>query len=1144
MLCMFYFINQSIELFFAISGIKTPVCAVSGAKFLTESGWVDLRNPVDTDVPFRLFRDQGRTFLKWYGEPELRTKMSGRLLLVYLMCRDLASPELDSSPEETAAPVHALFSPCVAFRVVGTPTKYLNNVSEVAFAPDAHAASGSSSSHLSISEYIAIGICSLLLGLIYVASVFLYLHLKKRNSLKNKAKKNDTDDLNQAEEGVIKNNPLLSMVNHFQSPDNGYSDSASSDTDATADIVQNNEDRKKHMQMQITSALIHPQLHQRYDGIFGSVLQELAHQESSIECLPEENVSIVETLECREDRPDNLRALSGTVRKKLYFNPAYFEPQLLMAPPPAAIEFLYKIREVITIAKQKMESKRFTPSLIVIPEEEYNINQESYEVARPVTRNGSVISLKRENSRRKTCTGCPGCEPQDFRTLCGRLPEFPALAACHNCVTSNDSKQISIRKWLEDVPILKDEENQHSCKNKVTKRVRSPTRSLQLCGIKTSERAISPRPSSDKAASERATSPDSQCSKSKSSTKSRRLRKSNVKKPKLPPPPIPFSPGKKEKEEENHYDIIPAHEEAFKKNLPHPDMINEAMVVDNNKVDITNRIPTLTKKQMNAVINELTVHRNNLINEEPPRRLPIEYETDSLERNAKGYHTPSEYAEVISSQPSPSLSTALPMDEEMTMRNAIFNKKTGNMTISKLNNNKDSLQEDDHDYELIVMKKGTSYRLPELLQRNNGYSLVSEVYVNNGYNYGSNPSSPSDSNCSTLEERTLKVRYDGGKEKPGKLLIEVEDCADNYIPVDDSDSFEADTLDRKSNKLKLPRFNIQNKHNEFVDSLERPPNQILLKTTGSFRREPIVSTVDDDKPGTFNRAFGSLREIFEAKKNDENTSLTIISDDEGRLLTLEERHSRRQRKLNIKEVNVQPDVIPPPPHDNTPIYEHPKPPRKVIIDENGKIPPLPPKNGKRGSVKTTTPQKTSTKDTPVKIVENNYEFCLVQKNKKDGNILTSLIQAEDIILKKGANDQFILHNTNNINFGVPIKSLQSFMPIEDLKNRNKVKKSWRSANKPEDSGYLSTDSNDSLKKKIHLTLEPLSINSETDESLGDGHSESGGESVETHSVFFGSFQRKPLNFARYDSVDSGVINGDGPESTDSENISYTTVVQC
>lgn len=52
---------------------------------------------------------------------------------------------------------------------------------------------------------------------------------------------------------------------------------------------------------------------------------------SSIERLPEENVSIVETLEGREERPETVRAITnGTARRKLYFNPAYFEPELLV----------------------------------------------------------------------------------------------------------------------------------------------------------------------------------------------------------------------------------------------------------------------------------------------------------------------------------------------------------------------------------------------------------------------------------------------------------------------------------------------------------------------------------------------------------------------------------------------------------------------------------------------------------------------------------------------------------------------------------------------------------------------------------------------------------------------------------------------
>lgn len=50
--------------FYLIKGAKSPICAVSGAQYLTISGWSELRNPIDTDVPFRLFRDEGRTFLQ------------------------------------------------------------------------------------------------------------------------------------------------------------------------------------------------------------------------------------------------------------------------------------------------------------------------------------------------------------------------------------------------------------------------------------------------------------------------------------------------------------------------------------------------------------------------------------------------------------------------------------------------------------------------------------------------------------------------------------------------------------------------------------------------------------------------------------------------------------------------------------------------------------------------------------------------------------------------------------------------------------------------------------------------------------------------------------------------------------------------
>lgn len=43
---------------------ENAVCAVSGAQFLTRTGWSSLKNEADNDVPFNLYRDEGKTFLQ------------------------------------------------------------------------------------------------------------------------------------------------------------------------------------------------------------------------------------------------------------------------------------------------------------------------------------------------------------------------------------------------------------------------------------------------------------------------------------------------------------------------------------------------------------------------------------------------------------------------------------------------------------------------------------------------------------------------------------------------------------------------------------------------------------------------------------------------------------------------------------------------------------------------------------------------------------------------------------------------------------------------------------------------------------------------------------------------------------------------
>lgn len=834
-----------------------------------------------------------------------------------------------------------------------------------------------------------------------------------------------------------------------------------------------------------------------------------------------------------------------------------------------------------------MATKRFAPSLLGIPEEDSHISPEQmydFPLGPGSSRRNSMISLKRENSRRKIqqCTGCPGCEPQDLKSLCGRLPEFPSIAICQSCAGStnsvSESKQQSIRKWLEDVPILKVSNDEELSEGDIPPAYKRLRPSKSTTSSTTSERSRSSLPTSplfkykpNKSVTKKEAPTIEASIKTKSPTNRRHS------KPRAPPPPVPAPNPKKTSEENfkpnltNYYDVIRNISPSNKSNLPPPDMINEAMVVDKAEEDV----PQVTKQMMAAVINEFATHvgrdtdkkKDNLTSVKK-----IDYETDSLERNKikNGYSTPTDYGDISSSQPSPSLSNALPLDEEMTMGNEILNVQIKNNKLVAMKND-----DEEHQYELIVLNRQNKkscldgldkklFRLPELLQRTNGYNLVSEVYVNNGYNFGSAPSTPNESNASTLENSKPKIRYEQ-PEKPGHLTIEVEDCPDNYIRVEDSDNFEPDTLDRKSAKFKLSAHSNGTDSSDYIDSLERP-KQILLKTTGSFKSDTLnnASEIGYALNSNFNRGFGSLREIYEAKAKNTRPSLENINFmntpihsptdtlqntlswkkhkefEEGRLLTLEERQKKRQRtspKGTVKQ--IPPDVIPPSPVPvpivNPPIYEHPKPPRKVVPKDDKLKPPLPPKNGigRNTSLHKLKPPQISLPSSitsfklasPVSGVSaHNMHPSINATDKlieeKDKSILKNFIHTDDVVFKNGINNQFILHAkpiTTPFNISSKFDTIK-LSPLTPF--TTPVKNVWDTAMSPtqqkEDSGYLSTDSNDSHRNKKKEADEK---ESETDESLEDAHSESGAESVETHSVFFGTYRK----FSRVtESIDSGV----------------------
>lgn len=66
------------------------------------------------------------------------------------------------------------------------------------------------------------------------------------------------------------------------------------------------------------------------------------------ECIPEENVSIIEDMSA-EEKIQNMKAVVNGTRRKLYFNPAYFEPQLLMVILSYYCQYAYKTKTFYSV---------------------------------------------------------------------------------------------------------------------------------------------------------------------------------------------------------------------------------------------------------------------------------------------------------------------------------------------------------------------------------------------------------------------------------------------------------------------------------------------------------------------------------------------------------------------------------------------------------------------------------------------------------------------------------------------------------------------------------------------------------------------------------------------------------------------------
>lgn len=310
-----------------------------------------------------------------------------------------------------------------------------------------------------------------------------------------------------------------------------------------------------------------------------------------------------------------------------------------------------------------------------------------------------------------------------------------------------------------------------------------------------------------------------------------------------------------------------------------------------------------------------------------PQYLIVDYETDSLERlepssKRKSSHSSSSPSSDVSSQLSPSLSTALPLEEEMEISHTVYDRLNG------------FRKEGD------VKKRGMSGK--------------------HGGHHGHHQHQQQQHQQHQQQrhkEAAARIKYDTPFR--GSMTIEVEHEPPSDLDRTDSDQFEPDTLDRKPKKQSFCDVNGAWEHpHGRSSSATTMSNQYVDPDYNQINSLPDLSNGNNSsKPRTASfilrssNSFRNLREIYESPlavqenfKSDQQQSqrqLHVGEQEEGtsaggggRLLTLEAKHSRRQRGMQSSPTQSQASV-----HNKTTIkINSPKPAEK-------QPPPPPPPGG-------------------------------------------------------------------------------------------------------------------------------------------------------------------------------------------------------
>uniref|UniRef100_A0A1I7VH20 Uncharacterized protein n=2 Tax=Loa loa TaxID=7209 RepID=A0A1I7VH20_LOALO len=145
-------------------------------------------------------------------------------------------------------------------------------------------------------------------------------------------------------------------------------------------------------------------------------MQFLYHMKQQQVHMQEQIASIKASIERHpafENETDQCPTNVGMQKRKLYFSADFFEPQLMANPPVLAVQFVYELRKMIDIAKDRIRMKRHVPTLTTISED--SESDEYLEIPRPPSRMNERIDELSPKSLNSVDSGCDSMSDEDVQ---------------------------------------------------------------------------------------------------------------------------------------------------------------------------------------------------------------------------------------------------------------------------------------------------------------------------------------------------------------------------------------------------------------------------------------------------------------------------------------------------------------------------------------------------------------------------------------------------------------------------------------------------------------------------------------------------------------------------------------------------------